>query len=208
MDNIYSIVQSGEASRNDLEDASSSNVLWCSVVLLLKPNLYFAGKDNINTITSNLPVHVQRLLGALFSTFEVLMDHQRSNHAYLVASIVQCVGQDAYNVQNLVLQMTKDYKSMFSYAYMFNRRTGAHPVSQVQQVSDYFELAAQQQQQLLTQDESIVSDRVVNLDEDDDNDSYERLMRANTSSHFSAPKFGAPIVMPLRPVKMLSDDEH
>ena len=177
-------------------------------MLLLKPNVYFAGKEDVSTITSNLPVHVQRLLGALFSTFEVLMDHQRSNHAYLVASIVQCVGQDAYNVQNLVLQMTKDYKSMFSYAYMFNRRTGAHPVSQVQQVSDYFELATQQQQQLLGQDESIVSDRVVNLDEDDDNDSYERLMRTNTSSHFSAPKFGAPIVMPLRPVKLLSDDEH
>lgn len=206
MDNIYSIVQSGEASRNDLEDASSSNVLWCSVVLLLKPNIYFAGTEDISTVTSNLPVHVQRLLGALFSTFEVLMDHQRTNHAYLVASIVQCVGQDAYNVQNLVVQMTKDYKSMFSYAYMFNRRTGAHPVSQVQQVSDYFELA--QQQQRLATDDSIISDRVVNLDEDDDNDSYERLMRSNTSSHFNAPKFGAPIVMPLRPVKLLSDDEH
>ena len=73
---LSNIIRSGDASRSDLDDASSLNVLWCGVVLVLKNNIYFMGHEDISVISSQLPVHVQRFFGALFSTFEVLMDHQ------------------------------------------------------------------------------------------------------------------------------------
>lgn len=173
---------------------------------MLRSNTFFAGDEDVTTLASNLPVHVQRFFGALFATFEVLMGHQRKNSVYLVQSLIVCVGPDKDNVQAIIVQMVKDYRSMFSYAYMFNRRTGASPVSQVEHVIEYFEHA----------NKTHAPDKVTNsvapyeppvLLDDDDNDSYDRLMQSH-GDRMLAPSFGAPSVMPLRPVKLLSDDEH
>lgn len=204
VDHLFSIIKSGEATRGDLEDASSLNVLWCGVVLILKSNTFFIGNEDITTMASNLPVHVQRFFGALFSTFEVLMGHQSKNSVYLVQSLMLCVGPNKNNIQAIMVQMVKDYRSMFSYAYMFNRRTGATPTPQVQQVMEYFE--SLRKNRLIIDQGQTPKDPPMLLD-DDDNDSYDQLMHSHADKML-APSFGAPNVMPLRPVKLLSDGEH
>ena len=201
---LSNIIRSGDASRSDLDDASSLNVLWCGVVLVLKNNIYFMGHEDISVISSQLPVHVQRFFGALFSTFEVLMDHQSRNSKYLVQSLIVCVQPNAQHVQTIIIQMIKHYKSLFSYAYMFNRRTGLNPISQTQQVVEYFD---SESDSIRPTSHFTTGTNQQLLIEDDDSDSYDQLIHA-TTDNFSVPKFSAPSVMPLRPVKLLSDDEH
>jgi hypothetical protein len=195
-------IRSGDASRSDLEEASSLNVLWCGVVLVLKSNIYFVGNEDVGSVAAKLPVHVQRFFGAFFSTFETVMGHQRSNSPYLVQSLLLCVQPNADSAHTVIVQMMRDYKTLFSYAYMFNRRTGVVPTSQLEQVTDYFK-------HLKTDAvvEGVDSSATAHMLLDDDNDSYEQLLRA-TTERIAAPRFSAPSVMPLRPVKLLSDDEH
>ena len=200
---LFKSIRSGDASRSDLDEASSLNVLWCGVVLVLKSNVYFESSEDVSVLSARLPVHVQRFFGALFSTFEIIMNHQRQNSEYLVQSLILCVQPSAKNAPAVMIQLVRDYKSLFSYTYIFNRRTGATPVSQLQQVSEYFQAIEGGPRK---EKQALPAPAVEVLD-DDDNDSYDRLMRSSTD-HFSAPKFSAPSIMPLRPVKMLSDDEH
>lgn len=176
-------------------------MLWCGIVLVLKSNIYFIGKESIEVLAARLPVHVQRFFGALFSTFETLMGHQRDNSNYLVQSLLVCVQPDAEKAQMTIIQMVKDYKSLFSYAYMFNRRTGVIPTSQLDHVVEYFKQLSDD-----APGSRLDSDNARLLLEDD-NDSYDQLM-SSTVEKIAAPKFGAPSVLPLRPVKLLSDDEH
>mmetsp|Transcript_24164 Transcript_24164/g.53766 ORF Transcript_24164/g.53766 Transcript_24164/m.53766 type:complete len:388 (-) Transcript_24164:1437-2600(-) len=201
VDRLYSMIITGDASRTDLEDVDDLNILWCAVTRILKTNSFFSGGD-VSTEASELAVEVQRFLAALFSTFEVLLQHHPDSCDFLVGSVAICLKGES---EAELVRLLRDYRSYFNFAYIFNRRTGRHPQSQVDAVSSSF--AAKKVRELAmipiegldgidVQDTSFLEEGV-------EEDSYEELMQRSDVPHISAPS-----VMPLMPVRKLSDEYY
>lgn len=229
MDQLCSAIVNGEASTSDLDGVTDISLLWSAIVLIVRSTeLLMYQRSSIEP--SELAVHIQRFIGALFSTFENLLEHQPSSTAYLVQSMIQsccCNNNNSSSINEkkseselILVQMMSEYRSLFPYAYMFNRRTGKSPPSQIDKVTECFHrsdpLAAAANSY---EDAASPSDPAGHSMDDSIiiNGSHHDVMSDSNSElgdsfdnigTFLAPMISAPSIMPLKPVKMLSDDEH
>ena len=209
VDYSYSIIINGEASQSDLEDVSDLNILWCAIILILKSNHKLLNYKIDSIEPTELAVHIQRFLGALFATFENLIDQQPQNLSYLIQSLQNCFTENSIiNSENSLVQMMSEYKSIFPYAYMFNRRTGKTPSSQIDKVTEYFYKNNQQKHPLYEHSSYMNSSLSSSKDNElyNDSDSYDNSF--DNINNFLPPLISAPNIMPLKPVKILSDDEN
>jgi hypothetical protein len=119
-------IKNGEASRDDFDEVSSSNTILTAIVKLCAQSKIFTGKVDLSTYTSKLPGHIQRLLGALFGTMDVLVESDESLVLYLIETLFDMLfsgNQDSQLLQSIL----EDYRSLFPYCYMFFRRVGRTP---------------------------------------------------------------------------------
>lgn len=223
MDQLYSAIVNGEASTSDLDVVADISLLWSAIILIVRSTeLLMYQRSSIEP--SELAVHIQRFIGALFSTFENLLEHQTSCTTYLVESMIQscCYNNSSFNEKRseselMLVQMMSEYRSLFPYAYMFNRRTGKSPPSQIDKVTECFHRsdplvaaansyengASSSEPASHSMDSSIGSHNDMVSDSNSElGDSFDNI------GNFLAPMISAPSIMPLKPVKMLSDDEH
>jgi len=222
VDQLYSAIVNGDASTSDLEDVADISLLWSAIILIVRSTeLLMYQRSSIEP--SELAVHIQRFIGALFSTFENLLEHQSACTAYLVQSIQSCYS-NSFNEkkaasESALIQMMSEYRSLFPYAYMFNRRTGKSPSSQIDKVTerlyppDPFPAPGNSYTEVPSPIEPADCMRSVSSHHDMVSDSNSELGDSFDNSFdnigtFLAPMISAPSIMPLKPVKMLSDDEH
>ena len=220
VDQLYSLIISGEATRNELESVSELNVLWNAIILIIKANHFFQATRNLSSAASSLPVHTQRFLGALLSTFELLVDQQQSNMAYLVDSLGNFFSDDVTNKRDGVAQLVNEYRSIFSYAYTFCRRTGRYPQPQGLAINKFVEKTKQASQTVSkTATAAGTSTAVGNKavarqpstqqqhgEGEDDllDDSFEGEIRVD---HMQGPMISAPSILPLKPISQISADD-
>jgi hypothetical protein len=220
VDQLYNAIVNGEASTSDLDGVADISLLWSAIILIVRSTeLLMYQRSSIEP--SELAVHIQRFIGALFSTFENLLEHQTSCTTYLVQSMIQSCSYNnsSFNEKRaeselILVQMMSEYRSLFPYAYMFNRRTGKSPPSQIDKVTECFHRsdpaansyendASPSEPASHSMDSSIGSHHDVVSDSNSElGDSFDNI------GTFLAPMISAPSIMPLKPVKMLSDDEH
>lgn len=221
MDQLYSAIVNGEASTSDLDGVADISLLWSAIVLIVRSTeLLMYQRSSIEP--SELAVHIQRFIGALFSTFENLLEHQPSCTTYLVQSMIQscCFNNSSFNEKQseselILVQMMSEYRSLFPYAYMFNRRTGKSPPSQIDKVTECFHrsdplvAAANSYEDAASPSEPTGRIDSIGSHQDVVSDSNSELGDSfDNFGTFLAPMISAPSIMPLKPVKMLSDDEH
>lgn len=88
-------------------------------------DLLGSGLGELAQLTSALPVHLQRLLGGLLSVSELLAQENSNNVGTLVQSMRRVLGVNF--PQAHMLELFKNYRNHFAYAYMFTRRLGRTP---------------------------------------------------------------------------------
>lgn len=134
VDLLYGQLVAGEISKNEIDSISDLSVLWHGVVKVLDAaSIFTFNEEDVCFEASNLPNHIVRFLGALFPTLETLMGNQKSDAVYFVKTL-QASLMNNRPAGNIV-QIFKEYRSLFSFSYMFNRRTSKYPNSIVDEIA-------------------------------------------------------------------------
>ena len=118
----------GEVTRNDIEDISDGGIIWSAILAFLDQHHILnviANKNQIESTINTFPSHVQRVLGALFSSAEILIDNNPSSSKSISLSLCLAIFGNAN--ENVFLAIASDYKSLFPYSFMFCRRVGKSP---------------------------------------------------------------------------------
>ena len=131
---IQALIESGEASRQDFEDASSCNILWSSIITLLSKYPIFKDKEAyIVQSASSLPSHLQRTLGALLCTGELLAQSQPAILTQIADNLCTALmNRKGSIVQIALISLIEEYRAIFSYYYLFTRRIGKSPAPSAQ----------------------------------------------------------------------------
>ncbi|RYG62432.1 hypothetical protein EON64_17865, partial [archaeon] len=159
----FQSIMAGEATRNDLEHISPLGVLWTSLVRVAStiplphptgsmPDFSALGNDEA------------RFLAGFLSSCEVLVEYRGEDVAEVLQSLCKVffgvrVGSGGGNggkggqlakeqfftesIQTLSLQLLREYKDIFPFAYTFNRRIQRNPKPAYNQVEKYFRCLAQ-----------------------------------------------------------------
>lgn len=128
---IFILLEESELSKQKMEEASSFNILWGAINKLISLHPPFKPESDAIMDSTALPNHIQRALGALFCTAEVLVqsDEQcvKSVSDVLIRSLfgLEAVA-DATKVTTLI-SLLESYKSLFPFCYTFTRRCGKTP---------------------------------------------------------------------------------
>lgn len=69
---------------------------------------------------------MQRYVGALLSTLELLVEYQPKNVGFFVSSTYTSL-LGGFEKPSFLLDLLRDYRGLFSYSYNFNRKTGKSP---------------------------------------------------------------------------------
>jgi hypothetical protein len=165
-------------------------VIWAAIVRVaqsLKLLQYF--QDNQQDL-SNIPVNYSRFIGALICTFEVLLDVYPAEIEALVQDMqtVFIPPNSPERVDDKMVQLLREYKDLFPYAYMFNRRSGKYPKSASDVVNRYYKM------RLSLNSNSLGSEEDDNFKDEGDDDT---LGDSFTPEHF--PDLLTPTIMPLKP---------
>lgn len=118
VDNMYSLLLNGEASRYDIEEVEDLNILWSCIRRILSTVKFFISIKNtdLEDYCDSFPNYVQRFF---VSSLKLLFDGIERN-----------IDED-------VLNLLKHYKEWFAFSYMFMRRASKSPPSSVETVSEY-----------------------------------------------------------------------
>lgn len=106
-------------TKQDLSD-SSITVVWMAITELLETSDLQLSTDDYDDYAQAIPSHMQRLLGALFCSCEFMVDKDEAAAALVGAALLAVFKGNEALVRGLVL----NYRSLFSYSYMFIRRIG------------------------------------------------------------------------------------
>lgn len=134
VDELYDKMLDGEASRADIEDIENMNVLWNTVTMLIK-SISIKTNDMAEEC-SQYPSHILRLLGSYFSTLEVLIANQPNNLKYFSDLLYNTLDHELST--DSIVQLLREYKDLFPFAYMFIRRTGKNPPSCIDRLIDQY----------------------------------------------------------------------
>lgn len=140
---LYELMRDGEATRQDIELISSNSVIWAAIMKLCSESKFFSAKVEIASFSSRFPSHIQRFLGALFSTIEYLVEANNNQIYFLINSLSICLfsndpsdsspanimsGKLSTNVtkghKESILYLIQEYRTLFPYCFMFYRRVG------------------------------------------------------------------------------------
>ena len=126
-DELMNKIKLDDCSKQDLQSVSCT-IVWTAILSLLKeaPELTTAtssssNDDDYDDFASALPSHIQRLLGALFCSCEYILDQDKVLYAESVRSLLN---HTLKSHKHHILNLFKNYRSLFSYSYMFIRRIG------------------------------------------------------------------------------------
>lgn len=137
-------IRLGEAFTDDFHKAETTSELWCSIIRAVEGQRLLGdptskNREDLSSICSKLAVHIQRLLGALFSISELVVQGNTQNAAFVIASIRRLLGSEYPNSD--LLQVFQDYRSYFPYSYMFARRLGRTPNTPASVWKDQLDIA-------------------------------------------------------------------
>lgn len=129
----------GEASRADMDGSDSGATLWAAIVKVaesLSLGQYF---ENDQQDYSNIPVHISRFIGALLSSFEVILELVPDRIDSLLSDLrtVFLTSKTTSQHDDRIVQLLKEYKDLFPYSYMFSRRSGKYPKPSFDAVNRY-----------------------------------------------------------------------
>ena len=113
-------IQLDNLAKSDIETASPSE-LWKSILLLLAhADLSVAEEEDYDDFAHRLSPQLQRLCGAVFCTCDYILDCNAEYRRLVMLSLRQVFHSQPQNI----LQLFLNYRSLFSYSYMFLRRIG------------------------------------------------------------------------------------
>eukprot|EP01031_Cornospumella_fuschlensis_P046191 gene46191-56556_t len=151
----FQSIMAGEATRNDLEHVSSLGVLWRALVRVAA-SIPLPPTSNSMPDFSALGNDEARFLAGFLSACEVLIEFRGEDVADILQSLCNVffgnnVGGQRTNelivftesIQTLSLQLLREYKDIFPFAYTFNRRIQRSPKPAYNQVEKYFRGLAQ-----------------------------------------------------------------
>jgi hypothetical protein len=122
-------ITNGEAFSDDFNGAPTASSLWSAIVRSVSSDgqglMGLGVGDDLSKLTAQVPVHIQRLLGALLSVAEMLAQVNNNNVSTLVSSLHRVLGADFPETH--MLDLFQNYRSYFPYSYMFIRRIGRTP---------------------------------------------------------------------------------
>lgn len=119
----------GTAFADDFDRMESSGALWSAIIESVEGFKLLGDQspigDDMGSVTGRLPVHVQRLLGAIFSVAELLAQENNKNAVTLIEALHRVLGTDFPD--DHLLDLFQNYRNYFPYSYMFIRRIGRTP---------------------------------------------------------------------------------
>lgn len=80
----------------------------------------------MNSYTTKFPGHIQRFLGAILGTVEILVENDEKNVKFIIDSLYDMLFGGNKDPETL-LELIKEYRSLFPYCYMFWRRASRSP---------------------------------------------------------------------------------
>ena len=126
---LVAAIKEGTAFGDDFERVETSGALWSAIIESVEGQTLLGnqslGGDDMSSATGRLPVHLQRLLGAIFSVAELLAQENNKNVATLIESLHQVLGTNFPDAH--LLDLFQNYRNYFPYSYMFIRRVGRTP---------------------------------------------------------------------------------
>ena len=120
-------IRNGNAFSDDFNRVESATSLWNALIEALQGSDILeivSGKD-LTSLTSSMPVHIQRLLGGILAVSELLCQVNTNNASAIVDSLRLILAPDF--PEGWILELVQNYRSYFPYSYMFIRRMGRTP---------------------------------------------------------------------------------
>lgn len=199
---VFSSILTGEAMRSDFESVSSLGVLWMALVRVARTIDISPAADALPDF-SFLGADEGRFFGAFISTFEVLMENRSSDAGLLVGCLSQVfLDRELDNnlsTESTLLQLVREYKDLFPFAYTFNRRVSRSPRSSFDGIERFFRSSRANTTNISSNtSNSSIADDDSEMDDDD-----------TMSSSFpmeSFPSIMAPSIAPLKPYGELSPE--
>ncbi len=106
-----------------------ANTIWNGVMQVLEQHpMVFKNGDSFpdaSKISDGLPGHLQRLIGALMCTIELLVEVNSKNAGVLVGHLNSAFVSSIS--QRIILDLIQNYRGYFPYSYIFIRRIGRTP---------------------------------------------------------------------------------
>lgn len=200
---MSSLIQSGDASRSDLDGVDTCGTLWNALVRVANS----LSLDNFEFEQTNFAVHISRFVGAFLSTFETLLEASPNSIDVLLQDIVGVFFKNEQSARSndQVVQLLKEYKDLFPFSYMFSRRSGKYPKSSFDTVNRYLKSKAQQnhpQHSPNSSNNSNFDDEDTFRDEGDDDTLGDSFPVENF------PSILAPSLMPLKPFNSNSYEDQ
>ena len=133
-DDLARKLTAGDISKNEVDRVTNVDVLWHAIVAVLTSVSIFSFNDeDVAFEASKMPSHITRFLGAFSPTFEILVSNQMGDAVYFPRTL-QVSLMNNRPTDDLLL-LLREYRSMFSFSYMFNRRTAKYPTSIVHDIA-------------------------------------------------------------------------
>ena len=181
-----------DLSKQELETIPIS-VQWKSILLLAAQiDLSIADEEDYDDFAHRISPPLQRFCGALFCTSDFILDGDVKYQPLIQQSLLQIFHQQPQNIIWLFL----NYRSLFSYSYMFLRRIGKFEKASRQTLEQLFsakhmtpasEVVSQiDEVEDLKDSDSLIETVMPNID--DDPEHITSHDRASTSNPVEAPK--------------------
>ena len=126
-----------DALIEDFNKAENSSSMWSSIIQTIKDNPIFEKNQDFSDaskLSTSVPGHVLRLLGALLCTIELIVEINNKNSEFVVLSLHKILGHTIS--ASVLLDLVQNYKSYFPYSYMFIRRIQRTPTAPISMWKD------------------------------------------------------------------------
>eukprot|EP01041_Mallomonas_annulata_P010062 gene10062-20962_t len=171
IDKFYTLLKNGEATKDEYDTVPTGGIFWNAVMKLLAATPVFSEikpGSSVGPLIRSLPNHVQRLLGAVFTTVDLIVEKYPQTTQSVLKTILETL---MFHPQPLILlEILKDYKTLFPYSYMFCRRIGFTPKTSVEAWTIAFTPSSSIQPSADTDFSTVITNnspiKIINIDQD------------------------------------------